>query len=132
MDLTHQRKLKERGIKIAYAQIEKEGFITYYQGQPVMMLQEGLPEIRENEVVEHELGHYDHDNDAVVYGNYKDNDRTRTVMESQANAAMLKQTLTEYLNYNDLTPKEINPVQFLQSYGLSLGLEDSINGLLRM
>lgn len=132
MDLTHQRKLKERGIKIAYAQIEEEGFITYYQGQPVMMLQEGLPEIRENEVVEHELGHYDHDNDAVVYGNYKDNDRTRTVMESQANAAMLKQTLTEYLNYNDLTPKEINPVQFLQSYGLSLGLEDSINGLLRM
>lgn len=132
MDLTHQRKLKERGIKIAYAQIEEEGFITYYQGQPVMMLQEGLPEIRENEVVEHELGHYDHDNDAVVYGNYKDNDRTRTVMESQANAAMLKQTLTEYLNYNDLTPKEINPVQFLRSYGLSLGLEDSINGLLRM
>lgn len=132
MDLTHQRKLKERGIKIAYAQIEEEGFITYYQGQPVMMLQEGLPEIRENEVVAHELGHYDHDNDAVVYGNYKDNDRTRTVMESQANAAMLKQTLTEYLNYNDLTPKEINPVQFLQSYGLSLGLEDSINGLLRM
>ncbi|WP_283578633.1 ImmA/IrrE family metallo-endopeptidase [Limosilactobacillus ingluviei] len=132
MDLTHQRKLKERGIKIAYAQIEEEGFITYYQGQPVMMLQEGLPEIRENEVVAHELGHYDHDNDAVVYGNYKDSDRARTVMEGQANDAMLKQTLSEYLNYNDLTPKEINPVQFLQSYGLSMGLEDNVNGLLRM
>ena len=131
MDLTHQRKLKERGIKIAYAQIEEEGFITYYQGQPVMMLQEGLPEIRENEVVAHELGHYDHDNDAVLYGSYKDSDRVRTVMERKANAAMLKQTLTEYLNYNDLTPNEINPVQFLQSCGLSLGLEDNVHGLLK-
>lgn len=44
----------------------------------------------------------------------------------------LKQTLNEYLTYNDLTPKEINPVQFLQSYGLSLGLEDNVHGLLRM
>lgn len=53
-------------------------------------------------------------------------------MESQANAAMLKQTLTEYLNCNDLTPADINPVQFLQSYGLSMGLEDNVSGLLRM
>lgn len=132
MDLALEHKLKERGIKIAYAQMEEEGFITYYNGRPVMLLQEGLAEARENEVVRHELAHYDHDNDAVVYGNYKDSDRVRTVMESQANATMLKQTLTEYLNYNDLTPKEINPVQFLQSYGLSLGLEDNVHGLLRM
>lgn len=132
MDLTLERKLKERGIKIAYAQIEEEGFITYYNGRPALLLQEGLVEARENEVVRHELAHYDHDNDAVVYGNYNDSDRARTVMESQANAAMLKQTLTEYLDYNDLTPKEINPVQFLQSYGLSLGLEDNVHGLLRM
>lgn len=132
MDLALEHKLKERGIKIAYAQMEEEGFITYYNGRPVMLLQERLAEARENEVVRHELAHYDHDNDAVVYGNYKDSDRARTVMESQANAVMLKQTLTEYLNYNDLTPKEINPVQFLQSYGLSLGLEDNVHGLLRM
>ena len=132
MDLALEHKLKERGIKIAYAQIEEEGFITYYNGRPAMLLREGLAEARENEVVRHELGHYDHDNDAVVYGNYKGSDRARTVMESQANAVMLKQTLTEYLNYNDLTPKEINPVQFLQSYGLSLGLEDNVHGLLRM
>ena len=132
MDLALEHKLKECGIKIAYAQMEEEGFITYYNGRPVMLLQEGLAEARENEVVRHELAHYDHDNDAVVYGNYKDSDRARTVMESQANAVMLKQTLTEYLNYNDLTPKEINPVQFLQSYGLSLGLEDNVHGLLRM
>ena len=132
MDLALEHKLKERGIKIAYAQMEEEGFIAYYNGRPVMLLQEGLPEARENEVVRHELGHYDHDNDAVVYGNYKDNDRVRTVMESQANAAMLKQTLTEYLDYNDLTPADINPVQFLQSYGLSMGLEDNVSGLLRL
>lgn len=30
------------------------------------------------------------------------------------------------LEHNDLTPNEINPVQFLQSYGLSLGLEDVV------
>lgn len=132
MDLALEHKLKERGIKIAYAQMEEEGFITYYNGKPAMLLREGLAEARENEVVRHELGHYDHDNDAVVYGNYKDNDRARTVMESQANAAMLKQTLTEYLNCNDLTPADINPVQFLQSYGLSMGLEDNVSGLLQM
>ena len=132
MDLALERKLKERGIKIAYAQIEEEGFITYYNGRPALLLQEGLVEARENEVVCHELAHYDHDKDAVVYGNYKDSDRARTVMEGQANDAMLKQTLNEYLNYNDLTPKEINPVQFLQSYGLSMGLEDNVNGILRM
>lgn len=44
----------------------------------------------------------------------------------------LKQTLNEYLTYNDLTPANINPVQFLQSYGLSMGLEDNVSGLLRM
>ena len=132
MDLALEHKLKERGIKVAYAQMEEEGFITYYNGQPAMLLQEGLAEARENEVVRHELAHYDHDNDAVVYGNYKDSDRARTVMESQANAAMLKQTLTEYINYNDLTPADINPVQFLQSYGLSMGLEDNVSGLLRL
>ena len=132
MDLALEHKLKERGIKIAYAQTEEEGLITYYNGKPVMLLQEGLAEARENEVVRHELAHYDHDNDAVVYGNYKDSDRARTVMESQANAAMLKQTLTEYLDYNDLAPDDINPVQFLQSYGLSMGLEDNVSGLLRL
>lgn len=131
MDLALEHKLKERGIKIAYAQMEEEGFIAYYNGRPVMLLREGLTEARENEVVAHELGHYDHDNDAVLYGSYKDSDRVRTVMESKANAAMLKQTLTEYLNYNDLTPNEINPVQFLQSCGLSLGLEDNVHGLLK-
>lgn len=132
MDLALEHKLKERGIKIAYAQMEEEGFITYYNGRPAILLREGLTEARENEVVRHELGHYDHDNDAVVYGNYKDSDRARTVMEGQANAAMLKQTLTEYLDYNDLTPSDINPVQFLQSYGLSMGLEDNVSGLLRL
>lgn len=132
MDLTLEHKLEERGIKIVYAQIEEEGFITYYNGRPVMILREGLAEARENEVIRHELGHYDHDSDAVVYGNYKCNDRVRTVMEGQANDAMLKQTLNEYLTYNDLTPTEINPVQFLESYGLSMTLEDNIHGLLSM
>lgn len=36
------------------------------------------------------------------------------------------------LEHNDLTPNEINPVQFLQSYGLSMGLEDNVHGILRM
>ena len=133
MDLWLEREFKHYKISIEYCDmVDTRGFITKTPRGPVMFLKNGLPEAMENEVALHELGHYDHDNDAVVYGNYKDSDQARTVMESQANAAMLKQTLTEYLDYNDLTPADINPVQFLQSYGLSMGLEDNVSGLLRL
>lgn len=132
MDLALEHKLKERNISVAYAQISEKGFITYYRGRYVLFLKEGLSEACENEVVLHELGHYDHDGEIVIYGNYKNNDRVRTVMENKANIAMLQKTLKNYLDDNDLSPNEINPVQFLQSYGLSMKLEDNIHGLLSM
>lgn len=129
MDLSIERKLKRRGIKIAYADLKgEEGFLTYYRGQPVILLAKGLPENRENEIVLHELGH--HKLDKQVSGSYRSNDSTHYMMECQANDYMLEHTLDDYLKHNGLAPDQVNPIEFCQSFGLADGLARSVYKLL--
>lgn len=124
MDLSLERKLKKRGIKVAYANLDNtDGFVTYVNQQAVIFIANGLLEERENEVVLHELAHLDLDHESICYGDYLTNDRVRTVMESNANAAVLKKTLKDYLATYNLTPAEINPVKFLEHFGFSADLE---------
>lgn len=129
MDLAIENDLKRHHVKIMYAPLQDgDGYIISYHQHLVLAIREGLPEQRENEVALHELGHLKLD--LLVYGSYREDDRVHTLMESNANTFMLKYCLRSYMDENDFTPNEVNPIAFCEYYGLSTNLADNVRYLL--
>lgn len=117
MDLSIERQLKELGINIEYCYLnDGDGYIFPTEHGPVLIIKEGLPEGRENEVAVHEIGHFLYDDE--VTGSYCNSDRAHHLMESKANDNMLKYCLRSYIRKNDLTPDQVNPQAFCNAYNL--------------
>ena len=130
MDLELERQLKSLGIGVAYSsRLTDDGFFVRTDRGNIIAIKEGLPEEKENEVVLHELGHYFNDNQII--GDYNSDDRVHYLMESNANQHMIKYSLQSYMNQNDLTPDQVNPSTFCESFGFACNLIPTVTRILR-
>lgn len=127
MDLSIERSLKRRGVMVEYAPLlDEEGILVQTPKGPLIIIKDGLPEARENEIALHELGHLVRDDG----GDYQSSDRDRVTMEIKANRFMLEKVLATYLAETDASPACINPTSFCESYGLPVDLADDLRQML--
>lgn len=127
MDLSIEKALRRRGVMVEYANLQDEaGLLVKTPKGPLVIIKNGLPEARENEIALHELGHLIRDDG----GDYQSSDRDRTTMESTANRFMLEKVLATYLAETGASPACINPTVFCECYGLPVGLADDLRRML--
>lgn len=115
-------------VKVKYSsELDVEG--TYLASLNWIIINSNLSEVKQYEVLLHELGHA-----ALQRGEIELYHATQTEhlkMEAEANTFMLKETLSEYVLDNSVDIRDINPVTFLEVQGLSLNLEPKLRKILK-
>lgn len=129
MDLYIEHLLKERNIKIEYADVDFDARLFDTPKGPVIIINQDLVEGFANWAVMHEIGHDKFDN--YVTGSYRDSDATHWKMEYKANKYMLGEMFRNYISSGDVEVRDINPVEFLEQHGLNLNLEPLLRKIIK-
>lgn len=112
--------------------------ITYMDDLPVkgifipdldaIFINSNLEEHQQERVLKHELLHcIEHRHSA---GLYTATQAERLKMEAEANTFMLKEALSEYALDTGVDIRDINPVRFLETQGLSLNFGSKVRRLI--
>ena len=95
----------------------------------IIFINSDLDEHQQEFVLKHELLHcIEHKHQA---GLYTATQAERLKMEAEANTFMLKEILNEYSLKTGVDVRDINPVRFLETQGLSLNFEPKLRKILK-
>lgn len=100
----------------------------YVPSYNVIFIDSSLNDHEQEQVLRHELLHCIEHRHSI--GLYTATEAERLKMEAEANTFMLKEALSEYALDTGVDIRDINPVRFLETQGLSLNFESKVRRLI--
>ncbi|WP_429967889.1 ImmA/IrrE family metallo-endopeptidase [Enterococcus sp. AZ046] len=117
--------LNTEGISLYFLDLDCDGY--YDSTNRVILINQNLSELDALKSIYHELGHgVLHDDLEALYKLTI----PRSKMEYEADCFMLDQLLIDYMEVNDLMPRQVNPIYFIESSDLDFKYERNVKDLL--